>query len=506
MTTVRTHGVKRRIGIPEDAKDMHLTWLWILAGLVTLGAWFGVSTLSRSFIFGTGHADRPIPQFLLLYAAAWLAFAGACVLAVRTRARPIAILAGVGVLARALLLPSNLIQENDCYRYVLDGETLVHGVNPYANSPAELANNTPHRLRESLAEPQARLVIERIGHPEIPTVYPPLAQAAFVCGVFITPWDWRGQRYVFLACDLATAGLLFVILRELRKPVAWLVMYAWNPLVIKEVANSAHLDALTALLVVALVLALLRWERAKSSWGGLLVGILLAAATLTKLYPALLLPVVLAYLWRQSRKAGPALACGVAFLLLVPVAYVPFLSAGIEQLFSGLTTYAREWRRNPGAFAVIEALLPSPRITAGALAASGAIASTAWLLATGRPGHPKQAAAAVNTNSATMLIRALQATLLTWFLMLPAAYPWYAIPMLALSATAPAAWPVLLSGSFGLYYLHFLVEYRGLGDDWHAWIATGAHAPIWIALALHGRSRRILGLPQGPGDMKSEGT
>ena len=64
---------------------------------------------------------------------------------------------------------------------------------------------------------------------------------------------------------------------------AELLIYAWLPLPVWEFAGNAHIDAAAAGL---LALALLVAVRGASVW----TGIVLAAATLTKFLPAVVLP------------------------------------------------------------------------------------------------------------------------------------------------------------------------------------------------------------------------
>ncbi|MCP4642551.1 MAG: hypothetical protein GY851_19055 [bacterium] len=77
---------------------------------------------------------------------------------------------------------------------------------------------------------------------------------------------------------------------------------------------------------------------------------------------------------------------------------------------------------------------------------------------------------------------ALQTSLLCWFLFLPAAYPWYAIGVLALSALRPRPWAIVLSGAFGLYYLLFLYGYRNYGPAWKLATQAMEHGLVWVAL------------------------
>ena len=77
--------------------------------------------MSYSFTYGEGHSERPILWFLLTYAVIWLGFFHA-VRRIRTsQGVSVALILLIGSLSRIALLPSNLIQANDVYRYVFDG-------------------------------------------------------------------------------------------------------------------------------------------------------------------------------------------------------------------------------------------------------------------------------------------------------------------------------------------------------------------------------------------------
>ena len=83
-----------------------------------------------------------------------------------------------GVLWRALLLWSTPALEDDFYRYMWDGAVVASGTNPYSFAPAQVAaGDAPLALQRLAAE--AGGIFERINHPELKTIYPPVAQFWF---------------------------------------------------------------------------------------------------------------------------------------------------------------------------------------------------------------------------------------------------------------------------------------------------------------------------------------
>ena len=290
----------------------------------------------------------------------------------------------------------------------------------------------------------------------------------FTVGAWLGDWCWKGQRAVFLIVELAAVFGLVLLLRGQGLADGWVFVYAWNPLVLKEVANSAHLDVLVLFWLTALLLAMIRLQRGGRTvaWA-VAAGFCLGMAVLSKLYPLILLPVVLAPMLKRRRVSALVLTTTLA--LTVVGGYLPFVDAGRTGLTAGLGAYAGSWNMNQGAFALIDSLLESRLL---ALIVVGLLAALVPLLLRGE-----------RTGA---LITRIFASLAIWFLLLPAPFPWYAIPLVGLASLVPwsrmASWAVVLSGLLGLYYLSFLFEYRGLDPQW--WTATRVveHGLIWTAL------------------------
>ncbi len=446
---------------------------WLAASLLVVLPCAAWTWISFQFHYGEGHADRPILTFVLLYACAWAGFfLGYRLLCRAERSAPLFLILATALVARFLLLPSGLIQENDVYRYVLDGQVLLAGENPYRQSPLELSLLPPESLVRSVSDPTAQETISRIGYAEIPTLYPPAAQAAFAAGSLIGGWNWIGLRILFTLVDLALIGLIVLLLTRLGSSPSRVLLYAWNPLVLKEVTNSVHVDVLPAFFVVLLLLCLERM-RVRGGWHWLLAAAgSMAGGVLSKLYPILLLPAAYRFVSRVSG-GKKAVTFAVGSLAAVVLAYLPFSPLGLDRLTEGLRSYAERWRMNQGAFDLLEILLPQPRLACGILIVVMAVA-VPWVRLRSR-GSPVD------------LIGVCQWVLLFWFLLLPAPFPWYAVVLAALlpatprfALTAPAV--VALSGAAGLYYLSFYYEYQQFPEAWWTWTRMAEHGLIWGTL------------------------
>lgn len=444
-------------------------WPWFVAAALVLIFAAGLWALGPQFIFGEGHAERPLWTFLIFYAAGWCGLVLATTLLVRGNVPPMAIILGVTMVARGLLLDSNLIQSNDSYRYVLDGETVLHGVNPYRYPPGQIAESAPETFRTALASSDAQPVLARVTYPDVPTIYPPLAQVAFAAGAWLTPWNWFGQRIVFMVCDIATIVLLLSLLTRFHLSRAWVLLYAWNPLILKEIVNSAHVDSLAAVCLIAAIYAAARSTDAPTLRWPLLCGIALAGAVLAKLYPALLGPVIAAFCFRQHGLRAAAAFC-IAFGVGVVALYLPFLGVGADALTEGFRRYAGEWRRNDGAFAILAALTPHARAAYAVIVAAGACTG-AWYVLRRDP-------------SIAGLIATLQFVLLGWFLLLPAPYPWYATALIAVCVLRPQFWAVVLSGALAMYYYSFIHEYRSHPTNVLYLSHAIEHGAIWLSIAV----------------------
>ena len=328
-------------------------------------------------------------------------------------------------------------------------------------------------LKEKLSRPEAKEVLSRIGYPEIPTVYPPAAQAAFSLGAGLGGWDWRGQRWVFLIIDVTVMALLLVLLRWLHISLSWILLYAWNPLVLKEITNSAHVDVLVLMFLLLVLMGLMKHQHADGLGWAVFSGVMMGLAILSKIYPVVLVPTGLIFLRRQAKPASGGPVFVIAVLSTVILGFLPFVLVGFERLSAGLTTYATRWVMNEGAFGLLSAFFSHPRWVAALLIGIASVAFP-WFR---------------RSRDIASLVEDFQWVGLLWFLLIPSAFPWYALFLVVLlplrpRLSGPSVATLVLSGAVGLYYLSFYYEYHEFSAVW--WMMTRGveHALIWIALAI----------------------
>ncbi len=243
----------------------------------------------------------------------------------------------VGIAARLILMPVPPELTRDVWRYLWDGYIQLQGVNPYLYAPGA-----------AVLEPLRTAWFDLVPNPGMHTLYPPLAQGAFV----IAAWSGLqvlGLKLLWMVADLATAALMIRAARvHSRGRRLTLILYFWSPLLLVETAWNAHVQIL-GLLGLALALA---WARRP-------VGAALGTAwsALVGLVPATAVPAV------AIRLGFRYLAVALALFL---VALLPYW-AGISHLFDGANVFLDHTRFNGGIFALLDWVLPGtalPRLAA----------------------------------------------------------------------------------------------------------------------------------------------
>lgn len=292
-----------------------------------------------------------------------------------------------GIAFRITLLFSTPIQEVDIYRYLWDGRVLLEGTNPYRYSPTEVAGfSIDHDLSEDQRKlvglrqfPSVGKILDKVHYPEVPTVYPPASQCVFAAAAALTPINQPVFTHVLVmkalltAFDLGVFALLALLLRRLGQPAELAMLYGWCPLVMKEFANSGHLDAIAVFFSVVTVLLLTTLKVEKSTLSrsaSLLASASWGVAVLAKCYPIVLFPVIGSWLWHHHRRWA-AVPLGV-FFLTIASGYAPFWhsSTSMESTtkvqardpFEGLRTFLARWEMNDLLFSIVVGNLePSPQ-------------------------------------------------------------------------------------------------------------------------------------------------
>jgi hypothetical protein len=378
---------------------------------------------------------------------------------------------------RLALFPLPLTLSDDALRYLWDGRVATAGFDPYTLPPAA-TELTP--LRDE--------IWRRLPHTEIPTVYPPLAMTAFSIATRL-PFPLFAWKALASAADLGGCALLLALARRRGIAPGRTVWYAWNPLVLLEVAGHGHVDALGAAAVIGTVLCLTprRGGTDESAGPGsrpVAAGVWAAAGILAKLAPAAALP-----MWgRQSGRPGRFLAVSLG---LATLAVLPVLAAA-RGVPPGLVRYGVSWEFNGPLFEPLWRLLD-------AMGAAPALAHgldrlkeltriwTAWNVLYPYLYPQLLAKALLGAGMLAVVIRsraerdpvAGTGRLFGSLLLLSATvYPWYLLWVLPWAAlTRHAAW----LGLSALILLSYLPKIAGV--PLLPWVFLGIWVPFGVLLA-----------------------
>ncbi|KAB2920184.1 MAG: DUF2029 domain-containing protein [Hyphomicrobiaceae bacterium] len=375
----------------------------------------------------------------------------------------------VGCALRLSLFFTEPALEDDHNRYLWEGALVANGLSPYAVSPERARGAVPDSRLGTLVR-ESGPIVDRVNHPNLTSTYPPVAQAAFALAHVISPWNLSAWRAVSLVFDCAAGLLLIALLRQAGRSELWSALYWWNPIVIKELINSAHMEGVLMALVLAALLLLAR----KRHLGAALV---LGLAIGTKIWPVLFVPLFL----RPLRlRALPLLAAASALVLMCTLWLLPVYWAGFDAM-SGFAAYARQWTTNSALFPLLEAggarlltLLGRP-VEAAVLARMG-IAVVLGAIALHQAWRP--------LADAEDLMRRAGLIAAALVLLSPAQFPWYMIWMLPFLAFRPLWGLLAVNVTVPLYYLSFHYMARGAYPVFSQYILWVMWVPVWALLAL----------------------
>src|SRR5436305_12793855 len=134
---------------------------------------------------------------------------------------------------------------------------------------------------------------------------------------------------------MLTCGVLALLLVRKGLDPRRIVIYAWCPLPIVEFALQGHVDVITLTFTVLSVLSATSTKRGSRVLTGFFIGM----ATLTKIYPILLLVAIM------RRRDWALLATCLATITL---GYVPYLILGHGQVLGYFFSYSAEQGGNAG--------------------------------------------------------------------------------------------------------------------------------------------------------------
>lgn len=460
-----------------------LAFKWTLAATSTVLFSILLTLLSSRFGYDAEVIDMPCLLLTGVLITAGVVFVAAIprLIAHAENAGPdekrllLAIIVAGGLAARLALFASEPILEDDYHRYLWDGAVTVSGHNPYARSPLSAMESGPQATLGAVAA-EAGDVLPRINHKSLTTIYPPIAQGAFALAHLIEPWSLTAWRSVLLIFDLGTLALLIALLNLTGRSPLWSALYWLNPVVLKEIFNSAHMEAI---ILPFVLLALLLASRRRP----LLATAALSLAAGAKFWPALLLPLVVRQLWGERVRLA---AAALIFLGLMALWLTPMLINGFNES-TGLAAYVDRWQTNSAVFPTIVSVFSSLQdwiglrsVDAGGLArALIAVILTAIAIALARP----------QLGGSDDLIERASLIVAALVLLSPAQLPWYTVWMAPFLVFHTHRAFLLLTALIPLYYLRFYFAAHESGEIFNSYAVWFIWGPVWaVALSdlLHG--------------------
>jgi alpha-1,6-mannosyltransferase len=313
MTTSRPSGTQYTVA-SRKYQFQFITFLPVII-LIFLGL---MSMVLYCRLVALGDLRSRIPEFLFYYFVLFIIYLLSCMSVSRARERgSVRLILSFAVLFRFILFCSPPSLSDDIYRYAWEGYIQTRRWNPYRFSPdaAELRS-----LRND--------IWEKVNNKDASAIYPPLTQMIHA-GVF---WIFRsiwGYKLVFLAVEGVLVWTLLKLLIMYLRPRENIVFYAWNPLIIVEVAGSGHHDVCVTAFLLGSALLCLTSQYVKSI-------LLYASSILCKIYPILGLPFFIKRIPTRHFLWLP---------LVLSAAYLPYAWAGTD-LFQALLYYRDKWRFN----------------------------------------------------------------------------------------------------------------------------------------------------------------
>jgi alpha-1,6-mannosyltransferase len=382
------------------------------------------------------------------------------------------------ILFRFLALPESPALSDDIYRYLWDGHVQTRGINPYLYSPDSAALDhvaTPYR--------------DLINNPELPTIYPPVSQLVFFASAFL-PGGVFSLKVLLILFDLGTVLVLAAILKTRGQSPARVVIYAWSPLAVIEVAWSGHVDPVGVFLLMVASLAFIKGRRRLGWVAGALSGGAKYAGWLA----------MAPFIRRRNLRS----------LFLLPVViglvYLPYAAAGFG-VTGSLFTYAERWRFNDSLFAGIlqatewlhlQDLLRFLATRAGLLDESATWENSLALHLIEPLSIAKGLAALffllfavrVMTRKWEDPVRESFALLAGALLLSPTLHPWYLLWIAPFMAIVPRLSWIWLCGAVLLFSYPDMITRSGDLQPFR-WLAWLQYVPFFLILAIESARRRL---------------
>ncbi len=291
-----------------------LSLLAYAAGLVYANGHFPAAGIAAA-------QKETVVYFVLATLAAGLFHVVACVAAHRNPPRLFwVVLIGAAVRLIVVFGAPAPILEGDPQRLRFDARMVNHGVHPFEFAPADLLEGGEADLQLTAIGAERLLLsraamsageaphAEQLVRPDLRTDAMPLTLWIGALADRFKPNSTRGFAFAILCADVLACLFLVLALRAMRLPMSWVLVYAWSPVLLKELYVTLAVDAYLLPAIAALVWCIASGRR-------LFAAVPTALAASVRLPFLLLVPIL-------SRRFGVLGVILMAALFSVP--FLPF--------------------------------------------------------------------------------------------------------------------------------------------------------------------------------------
>lgn len=238
--------------------------------------------------------------------------------------RRVVLTSSVVLLAAAVLIPPR--NSEDVWSYAMYGHMVAHyHVNPYTVSPLAYSGD-PWFWRVSVWWQDTR------------SVYGPVFTGLSVLGMQLAGTSAEGARLFFQALTAASVLAALLLLARTGADAGALAFVGLSPLMVVNVVNGAHNDALVGFAALAAVVVL---ARPSNGWR-LAAGVILGLGALVKLVALLPAGALVLWLWRRDLRRQAVLFGGTV-LAIVVAGYAFIGGAGALAPLQAASRLADHW-------------------------------------------------------------------------------------------------------------------------------------------------------------------
>jgi len=293
---------------------------------------YAIALVRYADLFPPPGEPGAVPLHVIVFVVATVGAAalhiGACLVAHRRPPllRYVLLVAGAARLILLFGAPQPIL-EGDMGRLRFDARLVNQGLNPYEFKPVHLMDEDPDdvlltgtqyerlmRARAAMSASGDAPRPEETRRPDLRTNTSPLALWISSIADRFKPRSTRGFAFAVLCADALAIWLLILALRKLQLPVAWVIVYAWSPVLLKEAYCTMAVDAFVMPALAGLVWCLVTGRRLLTAVPLALCGGLRHA--------------MLAFLPVMGRRIGLSGVLLAVVLLVVP--FLPFFTPDVS--------------------------------------------------------------------------------------------------------------------------------------------------------------------------------